>query len=78
MRQVAVAQNCQGKGVGKAMVKVSEEYILELGGKKVELNARDTAIRFYQSQDYKKVGKEFTEVGIKHFKMEKILLKQSP
>ncbi len=75
MRQVAVAENCQGKGVGKAMVKASEEYVLQLGGKKFELNARDVAIPFYESLKYKKVGEEFTEVGIKHFKMEKILLK---
>jgi len=73
MRQVAVAETVQGKGVGSALVQASEQLLNSLGGKSIELNARDVAIPFYLKLDYKKVGKEFKEVGIKHFRMEKTL-----
>ena len=73
MRQVAVANELQGKGIGSALVTASETHLKSLGAKSIELNARDVAIPFYLNLDYEKVGKEFEEVGIKHFRMEKKL-----
>ncbi len=73
MRQVAVAQEVQGNGVGSMLVKASESLLKRLSAKSIELNARDVAIPFYLKLDYKKVGREFEEVGIKHFRMEKKL-----
>jgi len=73
MRQVAVAESLQGKGIGGELVKASEKLLKSLNCKSIELNARDVAIPFYLKLDYKKVGKEFEEVGIKHFRMEKEL-----
>lgn len=73
MRQVAVAKKLQGKGIGTFLVNQSEMLSKSRGFKKMELNARDTAIPFYERLGYKKVGKEFTEVGISHFKMQKSL-----
>jgi len=73
MRQVAVAADCQKTGVGTLLVQDSEKVSKNLGFKKMELNARDTAIPFYKRLGYKTVGKEFTEIGIPHFKMEKKL-----
>ena len=73
MRQVAVVEAVQGKGVGSIMVEASEKLLRQLGGKMIELNARDTAIPFYEKLNYKKEGSEFTEVGIPHFKMIKKL-----
>ena len=73
MRQVAVDDDLQGQGVGRFMVAACEKYALENGYTEIELNARDVAIPFYEKLDYKKEGKEFVEVGIKHFKMRKLL-----
>jgi predicted GNAT family N-acyltransferase len=73
MRQVAVRADLQGKGVGKILVDASEQLSLDLGFEKMVLHARETAIPFYEKLNYKKVGKRFKEVGIPHFKMEKML-----
>jgi hypothetical protein len=73
MRQVAVDDVCQNKGIGKFMVKQSEEWAKEKGFNKIELNARDTAIPFYQSLGYEAEGEIFIEVSIPHLKMVKNL-----
>ncbi len=71
MRQVAVDEKFRAKGIGKDMVLFSEEYSHKLGYNKIILHARDTAIKFYEKLDYKKVGEQFIEVTIPHLKMEK-------
>lgn len=73
MRQVAVDDSVQGKGVGSFFVKASEQFALQNGFTKIEMHARETAIPFYEKLGYKKVGKRFEEVTIPHFKMEKKL-----
>lgn len=73
MRQVAVDDEHQKKGIGKALVEASEKLSTDMGFRTIELNARDTAIPFYTKLNYIKTGKPFSEVGIKHFKMEKKL-----
>lgn len=73
MRQVAVLPELQGKGIGSRFVKASELFAGRLGFKKIELNARKSAVPFYEKLGYEKVGAQFTEVGIPHFKMEKKL-----
>lgn len=73
MRQVAVREDCQGKGIGKFMVRESEQIAIKRGFKKMVLHARDTAVPFYLKLEYKKKGRPFTEVTIKHYKMEKDL-----
>lgn len=73
MRQVAVSEECQGIGIGRFLVAYSEKFASRKGFKKMVLNARDTAIPFYEKNGYSKVGSSFTEVGIKHYKMVKTL-----
>ncbi|MBK8722071.1 MAG: GNAT family N-acetyltransferase [Saprospiraceae bacterium] len=73
MRQVAVDDVCQNKGIGKFMVKQSEKWAKEKGFNMIELNARDTAIPFYQSLGYVGEGEIFIEVSIPHLKMVKNL-----
>ena len=73
MRQVAVAENQQGKGIGKEMVRFSEKFSIEKGFTTMDLNARKTALPFYLSMNYKIVGNEFEEVTIPHFRMIKEL-----
>jgi predicted GNAT family N-acyltransferase len=74
MRQVAVAENLQGQGMGKKLVKFTEDWSRENGYKKIVLHARQTAVPFYLSQDYEIVDPPFTEVGIPHRKMVKSLV----
>lgn len=73
MRQVAVRQDHQGKGLGAAMVRESEVAARYHSFKRMVLNARETALPFYLKLGYKVVGKPFVEVGIPHRKMEKAL-----
>lgn len=73
MRQVAVDDHLQGKGVGRALVEACELKARALGHQVIELNARDTAVPFYLRLGYERVGDPFTEVTIPHHKMRKRL-----
>ena len=74
MRQVAVDEHLQGKGLGGILVEFSEEYALNNGFDEIVLHARDTAVKFYLSLDYEITDKDFFyEVGIAHLKMRKKL-----
>lgn len=73
MRQVAVAPQLQGSGVGAVMVKFAEKIANQKGFVKMALNARDSAIAFYQKLNYHIVGDGFLEVGIPHHFMYKDL-----
>jgi N-acetylglutamate synthase-like GNAT family acetyltransferase len=73
MRQVAVDNIVQSKGIGSLLVKASEVYARAKGYDKMELNARDTAVVFYQKLGYNTEGGMFEEVSIPHFKMVKVL-----
>ncbi len=74
MRQVAVDEDYQGKGVGKALVLFSEKFASKNGFKLITLHARKTAVPFYERLGYNIIGDEFVEVTLPHYKMEK----QSP
>jgi hypothetical protein len=73
MRQVAVAPETQGNGIGSQMVAESERLAREKGFGQMVLNARETAVAFYLHLDYELVGEPFIEVGIPHRKMAKRL-----
>ena len=73
MRQVVVANDLQGKGIGKIMVEYSETFARLRGYNQMVLHARINAVPFYLKLGYKKVGKQFFEVDIPHYKMEKML-----
>ena len=53
---------------------VSSEQMNEGNDKKIVLNARKTAVGFYEKLGYERKGDMFTEVGIAHFKMHKYLI----
>ena len=73
MRQVAVSANQQSKGIGSALVTVSESFSKDRKFQKIVLHARNTAVPFYKKLGYKTEGKMFKEVGIPHYKMYKKL-----
>jgi predicted GNAT family N-acyltransferase len=73
MRQVAVDFEHQRRGVGSALVAFSERVAREAGFREMLLNARDTAVPFYERHGYEKHGEPFVEVTVRHFAMSKPL-----
>ena len=71
MRQVAVAANKQGFGVGRLLVEASEAKSKTMGALEIQLHARDTAVPFYLKLGYEIFDEPFVEVGIPHRKMKK-------
>jgi ribosomal protein S18 acetylase RimI-like enzyme len=73
LRQMAVLNNLQGKGIGRALMQFAENIARDRGFKKITMHARKTAIGFYEKLGYKPIGEQFEEVTIPHFIMEKML-----
>ncbi|HVV03009.1 MAG TPA: GNAT family N-acetyltransferase [Puia sp.] len=73
LRQMAVPNNMQGKGIGRALMIFAENIARDLGYKKLCMHARTTALGFYEKLGYTTSGEEFTEVTIPHYIMEKAL-----
>lgn len=73
LRQMAVCPQNQGCGLGKRLVAGVEEQLRLKGLGHITLNAREHACGFYESMGYCKRGERFTEVGIDHFEMVKML-----
>jgi predicted GNAT family N-acyltransferase len=73
LRQMAVINDLQGKGVGRALMQFAENLARDRGYKKITMHARKNALGFYEKMGYRKIGKEFEEITIPHFVMEKEL-----
>lgn len=73
LRQMAVDDSVQKKGIGAKLLLFAEESAKANGFDKIVLHARKVAIGFYLKYNYGIVGDEFEEVGIPHFEMQKIL-----
>ncbi len=73
MRQVAVDDAFQSKGLGRQLAEVAEKYAKENGFAIMYCNARKVAVAFYEKMGYNIVSDEFTEVNIPHYTMEKQL-----
>lgn len=73
LRQMAVKNSLQGKGIGQAIMNFAETLARDKGYKKLTMNARDTAIGFYERCGYNVNGDGFIEVSVPHHVMEKRL-----
>jgi hypothetical protein len=73
MRQVAVDDDFRAMKIGTEMVRFAEEYSKKKGYSTMLLNARKTAVAFYEKLGYKKMSGEFLEINIPHYKMSKNL-----
>lgn len=73
LRQMAVLNDLQGKGIGKALIQFAENLARDHGYQKMTMHARKNAVGFYEKMGYKVSGSEFEEVTLPHFVMEKDL-----
>ncbi len=73
MRQVAVAPGRRGEGIGKRLVRAAENFARQSGYEWIKLNARETAVGFYQSLAYEAYGDPFITITIPHRTMRKRL-----
>jgi len=73
LRQMAVQNNLQGKGIGAAMMNYAENVARDAGYSKMIMHARKSTMDFYKKLGYKIVGDEFEEITIPHYVLEKDL-----
>lgn len=73
LRQMAVQNNLQGKGIGASIMSFAEDIARDKGFSTLMMHARDSAIGFYEKFGYKVTGAPFTEVNLPHRLMEKQL-----
>jgi len=71
LRQMAVKNNLQRKGIGASIISFAENISRDKGYRSIIMHARDTAIGFYEKFGYKVKGEPFTEINLPHHIMEK-------
>jgi predicted N-acetyltransferase YhbS len=71
--QMAVAPHLQGQGLGARLVRALEAELRRRGFSHVHLHARAHVVPFYSRLGYAEYGEPFTEVGIPHRHMRKVL-----
>lgn len=73
LRQMAVLNDLQGKGIGRAMIQFAENVARDQGYKIINMHARKPVVGFFEKMGYKVVSDEFMEINIPHYEMEKPL-----
>lgn len=73
LRQMAVVNSLQGKGLGASLLHFAENVARDKGFRILVMHARKTAVGFYHKQGYHPSGDEFEEVTIPHQRMQKSL-----
>jgi ribosomal protein S18 acetylase RimI-like enzyme len=74
LRQMAVLNTLQGKGIGRALMQFAENIARDRGFSTITMHARKTATGFYEKLGYRVIGEEFEEVTLPHVVMEKNLV----
>lgn len=73
LRQMAVLNNLQGKGIGRALIQFAENIARDRGYKKITMHARKAVSGFFEKLGYQVSSEEFLEITIPHLEMEKSL-----
>jgi predicted GNAT family N-acyltransferase len=73
LRQMWIDPSLRGQGCGRVLLEEVERRLAAEGVVHFILNARESAVGFYQGSDYEVLGERFTEVGIPHLRMKKRL-----
>lgn len=73
LRQMAVLNNLQGKGIGRALILFAENLARDHGYKNITMRARKNTVPFFEKMGYQVISDEFIELTIPHVEMEKEL-----
>lgn len=73
LRQMAVLNNLQGKGIGRALILFAENLARDHGYKNITMRARKNTVPFFEKMGYQVTSNEFIELTIPHVEMEKEL-----
>jgi len=73
LRQMAVRNSLQGKGIGASVLVFAENIARDKGYNTLCMHARATARGFYEKLGYQVCSDEFEEVFIPHYEMKKNL-----
>ncbi|MBK7098265.1 MAG: GNAT family N-acetyltransferase [Sphingobacteriales bacterium] len=71
LRQMAVLNDLQGKGIGRALLHFAEAITRDIGYRELNMYARKSVSGFYIRMGYIQIGEEFIKVTIPHVLMKK-------
>ena len=75
--RLAVSAGARKNGIGTKLMEFAAAALAQRGIKKIVLNAQHTARHFYTKLGYMEEGEAFSEAGIPHICMKKLLAKTS-
>jgi len=64
--RIAVSKEFRKGGIGAKIIKASEEYISNAGGKTIYIHSQLQAMGFYAKQGYSPIGEQDDEEGCPH------------
>lgn len=73
LRQMAVLNDLQGKGIGRALMLFAENIARDMGYREISMQARKKALGFYEKMGYQEASNEFTNLTIPHIIMRKYI-----
>ncbi len=74
IRYMAVAPDCEGRGIGRRIVSALEQYARLQNAAEIVLDAREPAVGFYRRLGYEVIEKSYLLFdSIQHWRMRKIL-----
>jgi predicted GNAT family N-acyltransferase len=73
LRQIAVPNTLQGKGVGRALILFAENLARDHGYKTMCMDARKNTVHFFEKMGYNVCSDEFIKITIPHVQMKKEL-----
>ncbi|NLQ49001.1 GNAT family N-acetyltransferase [Streptococcus mutans] len=71
LQRMAVLPGNRGKNYGKLILDAATDFAKNQGYRQMTLHAQLSAKGFYQRMQFKSLGQEFEEAGIKHITMTK-------
>lgn len=71
LRQMAVKNDLQGKGIGRALMTFAENIARDMGYAEMNMHARKSVCGFYERLGYEIHGSEFIKLTIPHVLMKK-------
>ncbi len=71
LRQMAVRSQLQGKGIGRALIEFAETIARDSGYSEIAMDARASAVGFYEKMGYRPCSEPFEKVSIPHVLMKK-------